>query len=594
VSDGQSIWKKEISLKRKPKAPKARPAQPEDELTEPQSEVPWWKKEITLSRKPKQRAKPEPTLEVVAPERPRVDAAEPAAEPVPEPELQSVERQEPLPPLPAGAEVVYAALPGWAAGPELELEPELEPEPEPESQPQLEAAAVEQPALRVAEPEPSASEPQVPWWKKEISLGPKRGPKSAARKKKVSPLRSASATPRAPGLPKPNLRRELSLPRPTLPKLSQLSLHARGGGHPRAKGGDAKLKRVVGLKIGASQIAAASVANNGHAELLQVVREPLDPGVVVGGELRDPEALTASLRAFFTRHKLPRKNVRLGIASNRIGVRIFDLAGIEDDKALKNAIQFRAQDALPIPLDEAVLDYQVLSESVDEEGRPTRRVLLVVAYRELVERYVAACREAGLVVVGVDLEAFALLRALGAPRPAGEDRRAAATVAVSIGHERSTFAVTDGRVCEFTRVLEWGGSALNFAIARALDRAPSEVEAVKRSLSLAEGGRVPEGLTAADAEAAVSAIRAQVQTFARELVASLQFYQHQPGSLGIEEIVVTGGTVHLSGLGAELERLIGVPVRIGDPLARVRIAKKVAAAEQVGSLAVAIGLGIED
>jgi len=40
--------------------------------------------------------------------------------------------------------------------------------------------------------------------------------------------------------------------------------------------------------------------------------------------------------------------------------------------------------------------------------------------------------------------------------------------------------------------------------------------------------------------------------------------------------------------------LIGVQVRVGDPLARLKMAKKVAVEEQVGSLAVAIGLGIED
>jgi Tfp pilus assembly PilM family ATPase len=85
-----------------------------------------------------------------------------------------------------------------------------------------------------------------------------------------------------------------------------------------------------------------------------------------------------------------------------------------------------------------------------------------------------------------------------------------------------------------------------------------------------------------------------VQSFARELVSSLQFYQNQPGSLGIGEIVLTGGTTGLPGLAEELERLIGVHVRVGDPLARVKVAKHGAETDQIGSLAVAIGLGIED
>jgi type IV pilus assembly protein PilM len=311
--------------------------------------------------------------------------------------------------------------------------------------------------------------------------------------------------------------------------------------------------------------------------------------VVVGGELRDPDALAESLKAFFARHKLPKKGVRLGIASNRIGVRIFDIVGVQEEKQLANAIQFRAQEALPIPLDEAVLDYRVLDESTDAEGNSVKRVLLVVAYRELVERYVDACRRAGITLSGIDLEAFALLRALAAPAEPGSS----AIVAVAIGHDRSTFAVSDGRVCQFTRVLEWGGWSLNVALARAFDSAPSEVEAIKRSISL-DGSVIPEGLTDEQTALALDTVRRQVQSFARELVSSLQFYQNQPASLGIGEIVLTGGTAHLPGLAEELQRLIGVRVRVGDPLARLKVAKKVGETDQIGSLAVAIGLGIED
>jgi type IV pilus assembly protein PilM len=326
--------------------------------------------------------------------------------------------------------------------------------------------------------------------------------------------------------------------------------------------------------------------------LIQVARERLEPGIVVGGELRDPDALAEALKAFFAKHKLPKRDVRLGIANNRIGVRSLEMTGIEDPKQLANAIKFRAQEALPIPIEEAVLDYQILGEETGDDGETSRRVLLVVAYRELVDRYADACRKAGIRLVGIDLEAFALLRALAAPRDESELARSA-IVAVSIGHDRSTFAVSDGRVCEFTRVLEWGGFSLDVAIARALDIPPLEAESIKRQLSL-DGAEIPEGLTDEQAGAAREAARKQVQSFARELVSSLQFYQSQPGSLGIGTITVTGGTSHLPGLAPELERLIGVGVGVGDPLARVRVGKKIADEPQVGSLAVAIGLGIED
>jgi type IV pilus assembly protein PilM len=428
------------------------------------------------------------------------------------------------------------------------------------------------PPLPAEEPEPKPKPAaknkeggkSVPFYKRELSFSRTRKP--AAEK---------AEQPEQPKKPKRERK-----PRKQAAPAARASGRNRGG------------KKLVGLKIGASQLAAATVSNNGHAEVLQVARKDLAPGVVSAGELRDPDLLAESLKEFFAEHKLPKRGVRLGIATNRIGVRTLEITGINDPKQLANAIRYRAQEALPIPIDEAVLDYQVLSESKNEEGETTRRILLVLAYRDLIDRYVDACRKAGLQLAGIDLEAFALLRALAAP-PEGQVEAKAALVAVAVGHERTTLAVSDGRVCEFTRVLDWGGQALNVALARVLDLSPSEVDGLKRELSL-EGGARPERMTEEQAQKARDALRRQVQSFARELVSSLQFYQGQPGSLSIGEIVVTGGTAHLDGFAEELQRTIGVRVRVGDPLVRVKLAKKLREPEQLGSLAVAIGLGIED
>src|SRR5256885_1988248 len=74
---------------------------------------------------------------------------------------------------------------------------------------------------------------------------------------------------------------------------------------------------------------------------------------------------------------------------------------------------------------------------------------------------------------------------------------------------------------------------------------------------------------------------------------SLTYYQSQPDSLAIGEIIVTGGGAKLAGLPEELERLLGVPVRLGDPLSRLEVTQPVDESE-IGSFAIAVGLGIED
>ena len=548
-----SIWKKEITFRRKSSGDEEQSAKPES----------FWNKEIPLGRRNARRME----IQELA------DAA-----------LRQVD---------GTLDDLWGTVPELPSAllPDIEVQPVAAPAEEPTSiwkreislkrQPTQETVAGE-PVPVIPDTEAAGPVPQeTPFWKREVSV--KRRPKDEE---------AAGPEPEETSF----WKRELSLKRRRKDEGAAAPSSERHAAQPRkfgrARGGGHQVKRMVGLKIGASQLAAARVANNGAAELLQVARQPLEQGVVVGGEVRDPEALAAALKQFFARNKLPKKNVRLGIASNRIGVRVFDVDGIDDAKQLENAIRFRAQEALPIPLDEAVLDYHILGETTDDEGRTSHRVLLVVAYRELVERYVSSCRKAGITLAGIDLEAFALLRSLAAPTIEATESDAA-LVAVSIGHDRSTFAVSGGNVCEFTRVIEWGGATLSIAIARVLDVAPSEVENLKRLVAL-DSHDVPEGVAPDQYARAVDAVRKQVHAFARELVSSLQFYQHQPGSLGIGEIVITGGTASLRGLAAELQGLIGVRVRVGDPLARLKIAKKLDPGPQPGSLAIAIGLGIED
>ena len=176
----------------------------------------------------------------------------------------------------------------------------------------------------------------------------------------------------------------------------------------------------------------------------------------------------------------------------------------------------------------------------------------------------------------------------GPDEPVGEK---SALVAVTVGSERSTLGVSDGHSCEFARVIEWGGMSLTIALSRALDMDIEAAEILKSSISL-DGAEVPEGLTAEQAALAREALNGALQGFSRELVSSLQFYQSQADSLGIREVVLAGGTARLAGLAPALQRLVGVNVRVGDPLVGISVGKKVKGGMPDPSFAVPIGLGM--
>ncbi len=448
------------------------------------------------------------------------------------------------------------------------------------TEPQLDKKATnaKTPSSQAEAPSPTAETAGMTEEKAPQKASPKRGrslslPKPSLSKPNLSLPKRTPKEPQDPNEPKA----EKAPKQPKAPKQRKTSTPLSGGRH----------KQVVGLSIGASQLSAAVVVNNGRPKLVKTAQHALPPDVVASGEVRDSEALSNEIAAFFTEADLPRKNVRLGIGSSRTGVRVFERPAVDDPRQLANAIRFRAYETLPIPIEEAMLDYHV----VEEQNMPDR-VLLTVAYRDLVDRFAETCAAAKIELLGIDIEAFALLRAVGGEPLAAGQRAEAARVAVSIGHDRTTVAVSDGRLCEFTRVLDWGGARVTAAVERALDVDAAEAEQVKRSLDLSNQptGEAGDERTTRAAEAA----RREVNGLARELASSLHFYQDQPDSLGFAEITITGGGAHLQGLAEQLEELIGISVRVADPFARVGSANDAGSNGQDGALAVAIGLGIED
>ena len=164
----------------------------------------------------------------------------------------------------------------------------------------------------------------------------------------------------------------------------------------------------VGLDLDGDFLAAVSVADG---RIQSAVSTELPEGVMHDGEVVDPEALGHVLKEIFRAGALPR-DVRLGVANQQIVVRQLELPRIEEDKDLEAAVRFQAAEAIAMPLNEVVLDYHRVGDGVDAEGNPRTNVVVVAARESMIERLVEAVRSAGLRPVGIDLNAFALVRAL--------------------------------------------------------------------------------------------------------------------------------------------------------------------------------------
>jgi type IV pilus assembly protein PilM len=239
-----------------------------------------------------------------------------------------------------------------------------------------------------------------------------------------------------------------------------------------------RTKHLVGLEIEPHGVTAAQVAvADGRLTVRRAAHLPLEPGAVRDGEVLDPEAVTAAIKALWKSAKGMPKRVRVGIANQKIVARIIELPQVADDKELEAAVTFRAQDEIPMPLDAAVLDWQALDVVETPEGK-RQRVLLVAARRDMVERVLAVVRGAGLRCEGIDLSAFALVRALHRP----DLDEGGPVLYLSVGG-LTNLAVAEGTTCLFTRATGGGVDALALELAE------------RRGITLDDARRVLEQTT---------------------------------------------------------------------------------------------------
>ena len=210
-------------------------------------------------------------------------------------------------------------------------------------------------------------------------------------------------------------------------------------------------------------------------------------------------------------------------------------------------------------------------------------MLLVFAHRELVDSHVEACRRAGLKLDGVDLEAFALLRALAAAaRRRRPTRPALSSRSRSDRSGRSSRSRTGASAT--SPACSSGAEARSTSPSRAPSTSPRRRPS-RSSSQLSLDGDASACRASIPSKAERTRQRPHGTSFrcsSRELVASLQFYQARPGSLDIGEILLSGGGAELAGFAAELEQLIGVPVSVGDPFSRVVLGRKVTRPDGVG------------
>ena len=368
--------------------------------------------------------------------------------------------------------------------------------------------------------------------------------------------------------------------------------------------------RAVGLDIDRGALKAVQISESGGNYALQHVGyRKLPPGAVSEGEVADGDLLAAELKEFWSSHSFKGKTVYLGVANQKVVVRLLDFPRMSPDD-LKGAIGFEAQDHIPMPIDEAILDYMVLGPQ--GEGSNLDRILIVAAQKEMISRYATAIRAAGLRPQGIDVKALSLVRST-LPSALFDDE--GATLLLDIASEISSLVVTQSGNPTLTRFIPGGSGYLAQAIADSADLPEEEAErqlmnprvrigpdAESAGISLdKDGDDVAEDGDDFDPALMYDVRRGledAVQTLAEDMQRSVEYHYSQPGSREVTRLIVSGEGALVNGLDAYLGELLGVAARRGTPFQKLSGNRSNVSDEQLRVmepvLAVALGLSLEE
>ena len=323
-------------------------------------------------------------------------------------------------------------------------------------------------------------------------------------------------------------------------------------------------RRLIGLDIGTNAIAVAEIVLGDPPRLTAFGQVALPRDAMREGEVAQDAAVTEAIKRLRGEVGLRKSPVRVGIASPRLIVRQIDMP-VMSRADLAGALRFQIQDLIPIPVDEAVVDFAILDEYIpeaaqgaDNDGEPVMRVLLAAAQKSMVLRLVEAVEAAGLPVESVGLIPLALVRSLATT----SDHDGGAEGIVSIGGGVTSVVVHEGGIPRFVRVLGSGGRLLTEAIATSLDASFDQAESLKRQIGLVDDDAVSQ---------ARAATERPFGALLDEIRSSLDYYRNQPGAARLGRVQLTGGGALMAGVQDRLGALLGVPIERAMPRQRLQV-----------------------
>jgi type IV pilus assembly protein PilM len=336
-----------------------------------------------------------------------------------------------------------------------------------------------------------------------------------------------------------------------------------------SKKNQSKSRNKVGLDIDSSSVKIVEIASSGGSSNLVCLGMKK-----ASGSVREP--LIETIKSLSSEIKVTAKEAAISVSGPSVIVRFVSMPKMRDDE-LKGAIKFEAEKHIPFPIDDCIVDYQILKKN-DREGK--FEILLVAVKKDFVMSKVSIAEGSGFSVSAVDVDTFAVANAfLNSPSHTSTGK----TVALlNIGSNFTNVGIIrDGLLC-FARDIAIGEDDFNQAISKAMSIDIKAIEDVKLS-------------TKEHMQNMITSAKGVTNNLLDETRLSLSYYENQSGR-GVDEICISGGSSIMPGIEALFQEAFESKPVLWDPLDSLNKSSGGFNASLVekmkGSFAVAVGLAL--
>ena len=306
------------------------------------------------------------------------------------------------------------------------------------------------------------------------------------------------------------------------------------------------------IDIGTHSIKAISGKTGKQPAINRAVEISNLAGISVPKDNNQAGKLQEIVVQLFNDHKLPKTDIYLSLPEEIVATKVINLPPLSSAE-LASAIDWQAEQHIPIPLDQLSLEYQILYKPPAKAKDESMKVLLVGTRKSFVEMYVDLFYNLGIQPLILETQIFSVMRALGF---VPEDPT---TMIVNMGANNTQLAVVNKTQIEIATNKKGGGALFTKTIQQSISNL---------TLEQAEEYKIAYGLLKDQLQGKISeTILPALDSIGQEVVKTLRFYNNEQPDTPITRIVLTGGSAQMPGIIEYFTQLTGTETLLASPFA---------------------------